>query len=173
MCYWRVNGVGVASVRFAENARAGVVIGDKHFTLHAGDILTLEGGVATDLSGLVWAVPTTLPSQPSWLVDILSASYIGDAPLGAVLTSRLITESRTLRLAESVARLSVAGNGFGVTVRRNGAAVATITYQPSAVVGEIVATAGGTTINLLAGDFVDVVVSTGTAYRPAISLVLG
>ena len=62
---------------------------------------------------------------------------------------------------------------FGVTVRRNGAAVATITYQPSAVVGEIVATAGGTTINLLAGDFVDVVVSTGTAYRPAISLVLG
>jgi hypothetical protein len=51
--------------------------------------------------------------------------------------------------------------------------VATITYQPSAVVGEIVATAGGTTINLLAGDFVDVVVSTGTAYRPAISLVLG
>jgi len=107
-----------------------VVIGDKHFTLHAGDILTLEGGVATDLSGLVWAVPTALPSQPSWLVDILSASYIGDAPLGAVLTSRLITESRTLRLAESVARLSVAGNGFGVTVRRNGAAVATITYQP-------------------------------------------
>ena len=173
VCYWRVNGVGVASVRFAENARAGVVIGDKHFTLHAGDILTLEGGVATDLSGLVWAVPTTLPSQPRWLVDILSASYIGDAPLGAVLTSRLITESRTLRLAESVARLSVAGNGFGVTVRRNGAAVATITYQPSAVVGEIVATAGGTTINLLAGDFVDVVVSTGTAYRPAISLVLG
>ena len=173
VCYWRVNGTGVASVRFAENARAGVVIGDKHFTLHAGDILTLEGGVATDLSGLVWAVPTALPSQPSWLVDILSASYIGDAPLGAVLTSRLITESRTLRLAESVARLSVAGNGFGVTVRRNGAAVATITYQPSAVVGEIVATAGGTTINLLAGDFVDVVVSTGTAYRPAISLVLG
>lgn len=45
-------------------------------------------------------------------------------------------------------------------------AVATIAYQPSAVVGEIVATAGGTTINLLAGDFVDVVVSTGTAYRP-------
>ena len=171
LLYARVDGVGKSAIRFAANAKTGVLTGDRTITIPAGGIFTLEGATTTNLQGLSFSLIGSLTNQPAWLKQEFNASYVGDAPRGAVIAADLVEANRVIDLTKSKAKLSSpAAGGFALTVRRNGVSVATVTFNSGAVDGVFdTEPGGGTTVPVTVGDIVDVVASTGTATRPSVN----
>lgn len=173
MLYARVDGVGKSAIRFAANAKTGVLLGDGTIHIPSGSIFTIESASTSSLQGVAFSLIATLDAQPTWLKQEFNASYIGDAPKGAVIAADLVETNRVIDLTKCQAKLSaLAPAGFALTLRRNGVAQATVTFNAGSLLGAVdTVPSGGTQVPLTVGDLVDVVVSEGTATRPAVTFV--